>query len=245
MAFPSNPTNLQVATVNNVIYVYNSTKTAWNKLSTVASTITANALVLNSNTQSTSTTTGALVVTGGAALNTGNLYIGGSGGRAITHTGDIVPSANLLYDLGSTTAWYDVYYGKSTQALYADLAENYQADSNYESGTVLIFGGKYEVTLSTVSHDTAVAGVVSEKPAHLMNSSLNGTNVVPLALQGRVPCKVKGPVNKGTVLVSSDIPGVAQAVNLSMFKPGCVIGKSLENIESQDIKMIEVVVGRF
>jgi hypothetical protein len=60
-----------------------------------------------------------------------------------------------------------------------------------------------------------------------------------------VPCKVKGPVNKGTVLVSSYIPGVAEAINLGMFKPGCVIGKSLENIESEDIKTIEVVVGRF
>jgi hypothetical protein len=247
MAFPSNPTNLQVATVNNVIYVYNSTKTAWNKLSTVAGTITANSLVLNSNTQSTSTTTGALQVTGGVGINTGNLYIGGSAGVAIVATGNIIPSANLTStnNLGSDTRWWNNFYGVSTQARYADLAENYQADNNYEPGTVLIFGGCYEVTVTAVSHNIAVAGVVSTNPAHLMNSALRGENVVPLALQGRVPCKVKGPVNKGTVLVSSDIPGVAEAVNLSMFKPGCVIGKSLENIESQDIKMIEVVVGRF
>jgi hypothetical protein len=56
---------------------------------------------------------------------------------------------------------------------------------------------------------------------------------------------VRGPVAKGTVLVTSDTPGVAEAINFSMFRPGCVLGKSLENIESKDIKTIEVVVGRF
>jgi hypothetical protein len=246
MPFPSSPTNLQVATVNNVIYVYNSTKTAWNKLSTVASTITANALVLNSNTQASSTVTGALQVTGGAALNTGNLYIGGSGGTAIVATGNILPSANLIStnNLGSDTRWWNNFYGVSTQARYADLAENYQADNNYNSGTVLVFGGTNEVTVSTVSHDTSVAGVVSENPAHLMNSALRGENVVPVALQGRVPCMVQGPVSKGTLLVSSNIPGVAEACNDLLYRPGCIIGKSLEEIDDDSIKIIEVVVGR-
>jgi hypothetical protein len=243
MPFPSNPINNQVATVNNQIYIYSSSKTAWNK---AVSTITANTLVLNSNAQAISTVTGALQITGGASINTGNLFIGGSGGRAITVTGNIVPSANLTItnNLGSDTLWWNNFYGVSTQARYADLAENYQADENYDSGTILIFGGVNEVTISTRSHDISIAGVVSQNPAHLMNSALRGPNVVPLALQGRVPCKVRGPVSKGTLLVSSDLPGVAEACQESKYRPGCVIGKSLEEINDCVVKIIEVVVGR-
>jgi hypothetical protein len=246
MPFPSSPTNLQQATVNNVIYVYNSTKAAWNKLSTVSSTLTANAIVLNSNTQAFSTTTGAVQVTGGVGINTGNLHIGGSAGVAIVATGNILPSANLIStnNLGSDTRWWNNFYGVSTQARYADLAENYQADNNYEPGTVLIFGGSHEVTISTLSHDISVAGVVSTNPAHLMNSALKGNNVIPLALQGRVPCQVRGPVKKGTLLVTSNIAGVAEACKDTLYKPGCVIGKSLAEILDNSIQLIEIVVGR-
>lgn len=191
-------------------------------------------LIADSGTASTSTTTGALIVRGGAGVS-GNVFTAGW----------IIPTSNVSQNLGTTTSWWNVFYGVSTQARYADLAENYQADGDYEPGTVLVFGGNDEVTISTMSHDTTVAGVVSTNPAHLMNGALDGPNVVPLALQGRVPCLVKGPVNKGTVVVSSDTAGVAEALDITRFQPGCVIGKSLENIPDDSIKLIEVVVGRF
>jgi hypothetical protein len=199
-------------------------------------------LVLNSNAQAISTSTGALQVDGGASITTGNLYIGGSGGRAIVHTGDIVPSANLLYNLGTPTAWYNTFYGKSTQALYADLAETYVADAEYSSGTVVVFGGTEEITVTTTSHDTRVAGVISTDPAYLMNAANPG---LPVALTGRVPCLVQGPVNKGTVLVTSPTPGIAMAIINSMYQPGCVIGKSLDTIKDSSTQLIEIAVGRF
>jgi hypothetical protein len=231
-------------------------------------------LVITSTTTSTSSTTGALVVSGGVGVggalfnggvheSTGNLVAGATtvstsattgalvvrGGTGIAGNvftaGWIVPTSNLSQNLGTTTSWWNVFYGVSTQARYADLAENYQADDNYEPGTVLVFGGDNELTISTQSHDTSVAGVVSTNPAHLMNGALGGPNVVPLALQGRVPCLVKGPVNKGTVVVASSTAGVAEALAITRFQPGCVIGKSLENIPDDSIKLIEVVVGRF
>jgi hypothetical protein len=170
---------------------------------------------------------------------------------AITETGNIsvfgniTPNANVIYDIGSPTSWFNTFYGVSTQARYADLAENYQADDDYEPGAVLVFGGTHEVTISTQSHDTTVAGVVSTSPAHLMNGALQGHNVVALALQGRVPCRVQGPVNKGTVLVSSSIPGTAEAIDYTYYQPGSILGKSLEQIEDNSIRTIEIVVGRF
>jgi hypothetical protein len=126
-------------------------------------------------------------------------------------------------------------------ARYADLAEKYTADSDYAPGTVVVFGGTAEVTVSTVDHDSAVAGVVSTNPAYTMNSECTGVTV---ALQGRVPCQVRGPVDKGAVLVTSTIPGVAQAIDNKKFVPGCVIGKALTAINTDTIETIEVVVGK-
>ena len=120
------------------------------------------------------------------------------------------------------------------------MAENYQADSLYSAGTVLEFGGEFEVTACMDENSTRVAGVVSTNPAHLMNGGLRGSNVVPLALQGRVPCMVVGPVRKGDMMVSA---GYGYAKASSSPSIGTVIGKSLANFDG-DKGVIEVVVGR-
>ena len=141
---------------------------------------------------------------------------------------------------GNVTASY--FVGTATEALYADLAENYVADDTYEPGTVLVFGGSTEVTTTNKTHDTRVAGVVSTNPAYLMNKDSGNTS---LGLTGRLPCLVKGPVDKGTLLVTSTTPGVAQALNDAYYKPGCVIGKSMNTLTDSSIELIEIAVGRF
>jgi hypothetical protein len=105
-----------------------------------------------------------------------------------------------------------------------------------------VFGGDAEVTTTQAKGDRKVAGVVTTNPAHLMNSHLKGDNVVGLALQGRVPCKVLGKVEKGDLLVTSAIPGYAIVDNDP--KVGTVIGKALENKTDTDKGIIEVVVGK-
>jgi hypothetical protein len=162
-----------------------------------------------------------------------------SGNTSIS--GNLIPTANLTYNLGSTTFWYNTFYGVSSQARYADLAEKYASDGDYPEGTVIVFGGTKEVTISTKDHDSAVAGVISTKPAYLMNAHTDGAII---ALTGRVPCAVKGPVNLGDVLVTSDVPGVAQRIDNTKFVPGCVLGKALETITTDEIVTIEVVVGK-
>jgi hypothetical protein len=77
-----------------------------------------------------------------------------------------------------------------------------------------------------------------------MNSAQSGKHVLAIALTGRVPCQVQGPVRKGDVLVSSNIPGVAQRIGMN-WQPGCVLGKAMEAIESVEVQTIEVAVGRF
>ena len=191
------------------------------------------------NTKATSTTTGALQITGGISVATGNLYIGGSGGTAIVHTGHILPSSNLTANLGSSTAWYNTFYGVSTQAQYADLAENYVADDNYEIGTVVVFGGDAEITVTNEFADHRVAGVISANPAYLMNAAVSG---LPVALRGRVLVRVSGPVAKGDLLVTSTTPGYARSVGSDTGFGVRIFAKSLEVNTNNGTNIIEAVI---
>ena len=159
----------------------------------------------------------------------------------LTVSGAIVPNGNLTVNLGSTTAWWNNIYGTAIHSLYADLAENYQGDKAYAPGTVVMFGGSSEVTVADAD-TTAVAGVVSTNPAHLMNGGLTGANVVPVAFTGRVPCQIIGPVKKGDLMVSAGFGYAKASANPSV---GQVIGKALQEVTFAGKAVIEVVVGRF
>lgn len=149
--------------------------------------------------------------------------------------------SGLTYNPSTETLTTTNFAGKATSAQYADLAERYSSDADYAPGTVLVFGGDAEVTQSTQPSDKKLAGVVSTDPAYLMNSAMEGASV---ALMGRVPCKVVGYVEKGDILVTSDVPGTAWAWREESNPPyGTVIGKSLEHKDSRDEGVIEVVVG--
>jgi hypothetical protein len=175
----------------------------------------------------------------------GNITLSPNGSGVVVVTKDIQNGqANGTGNIGSSTTYFNTVFAKATSAQYADLAENYEADADYTPGTVVVFGGLKEITVTDNSHDTAVAGVISTNPSYLMNAGQAGEWILPVALTGRVPCRVQGPVNKGTVLVTGDIPGTAIALDKAKFKPGCVVGKSLEIINSTDIVTIEVAVGR-
>ena len=123
----------------------------------------------------------------------------------------------------------------ATAARYADLAEKYSSDEDYEPGTVVKFGGEAEITASDSEGDPAVVGVISTDPAYMMNNDAEGLFV---ALCGRVPCKVSGPVAKGDLMVSAQ-DGRAKADNNA--QAGRIIGKAIEASEGGDA-VIEVLV---
>jgi hypothetical protein len=165
------------------------------------------------------------------------------GTAGITTPAILNGGANGVGNIGSSTTFFNTIFAKATSAQYADLAEMYVADTDYPTGTVVEFGGEYEITISTQSHSTSVAGIVSTNPSYLMNATQQGEHVLPIALTGRVPCRVQGPVRKGDVLVSSSTPGVAQRIGAN-WQPGCILGKAIEIIETAEIQTIEVAVGR-
>jgi len=194
-----------------------------------------------------------LVVDGSTNLK-GTVTIGDASSDLISVNGrfntNLLPSTDNAINIGQgggtplriNTVHAVTFSGTATTARYADLAEKYLADAAYEPGTVLVLGGDAEVTTTKTKGDKRVAGVVSTNPAYLMNSELEGDNVVEVALAGRVPCKVFGTVAKGDILVASAVPGYAMVDN----NPGVasVLGKAVEEKLDSGKGVIEIVVGR-
>jgi hypothetical protein len=89
----------------------------------------------------------------------------------------------------------NLFDGTATRARYADLAEKYTTDQEYPIGTVMSVGGTAETRAASVS-DLAI-GVISDKPAYLMNSDCEGQAI---GLKGRVPVRVTGSVSKGQAI---------------------------------------------
>jgi hypothetical protein len=177
---------------------------------------------------------GAAITGSSLTVSTGNVSCGN-----IVNT-----NANGVGNIGSSTLFFNTVFAKATSAQYADLAEMYVADAPYSPGTLLDFGGNQEVTATLVSHSIKIAGVVSTNPSYLMNAGQSGEHVVAIALQGRVPAKVKGPVAKGDRLVASSMAGVCQRLDPALYEPGCIVGKSLEDHPGDNVVTMEVAVGR-
>jgi hypothetical protein len=179
---------------------------------------------------------------------TGNFWVDQSAPTSFTTitVGNVVNAgANGVGNIGSAGGYFNTAFIKATSAQYADLAEMYVADQPYSAGTVVEFGGNFEITASTQTHSTRTAGVISTNPSYLMNSAQLGEHVLPVALTGRVPCHVVGTVSKGDRLVASSIAGVATRLNKNLYEPGSIIGKALEDYDSNDVGIIEIAVGRY
>jgi len=157
------------------------------------------------------------------------------------HPNQIGPELGFDYiGTGLTMTQNSKLFGTATRAEYADLAEMYASDQDYAPGTVVRIGGTAEVTQTASPYCQDVFGVVSTDPAYLMNSKTAG---VPVALEGRVPCKVVGKVQKGDRLVSSDIPGVAMVGELDKMQWWNQVGRALESKDTDGEGVIEIVVG--
>jgi len=174
------------------------------------------------------------------AVTAGSYLTGGGTSGGVTLNVDAT-SANTASKVvardGSGNFSAGTITATATQAQYADLAEKYSADEDYEPGTVVVFGGDAEVTACELDADHRVAGVVSTDPAYLMNSDADG---VAIALKGRVPCKVTGYVEKGALIVTSSIKGHGMQANQTM--PGTIIGKAIEAKEDDGEGIIEILV---
>ena len=238
-AFTGALAEITVDTTNGTLRVHDAITAGGSNIATVAY-VTAQIGALSANSISSGTTSVNIPSSGGNVIIT----VGGTGIASFTTAGIINNQANGVGNIGNATGYFNTVFAKATSAQYADLAEMYVADINYPPGTVVEFGGQAEVTQSTASHSTRVAGIVSTNPSYLMNAALTGNHVVAVALVGRVPCRVVGTIVKGDRLVASTTPGVATTLDPAQYQPACIVGKALEAYNSETVGTIEVAVGR-
>ncbi len=128
----------------------------------------------------------------------------------------------------------------------ADIAEDIEC-LDCESGDVVVIDHEHDrqVKKSTQAYDSAVAGVISEKPSLYIGKN-ESKNVKPLALVGQVKCKVtseNGSIKRGSLLVTSSKPGYAMRADLDKIKPGMLIGKALESLEEAEGKVSILITG--
>ena len=190
----------------------------------------------------TGNVTGGNVITGGTITATGNIVAGNlSVNTGTVSVGGILNNnANGVGNIGTTGTRFNTVFALASSAQYADLAEYYLADHAYPAGTIVAFGGTQELTRCDQDHDVTVAGIISDRPAFEMNAGIQGDHPVALALAGRVPCNVQGPVRRGDMLVSAGNGRARAETNPRM---GAVVGKALEDFYGTT-GTIEVVVGR-
>jgi hypothetical protein len=198
---------------------------------------------------------GLVVVTGNITTASGNISGGNILTSGVASAGSLVTSTKLTVNssdgvtaitnggtdsvgnIGENSAKFNTIHavtfsGVSTTAKYADVAEQYLADQEYEPGTVVSIGGVYEITSCGLGDYPA--GVISTDPAYLMNSGL--TAGLPVALLGRVPVRIFGSVIKGQK-VYSDLHGRA-----SKNAGGQLVGISLEDNADEGEKLVECML---
>jgi hypothetical protein len=170
-----------------------------------------------------------------------NLGLGGAGGNT-TFGANLIPTANLTYNLGSTTTWWNNIYGTSIHAQYADVAERFEADTVISPGTVVELGGTKEICAVVEELSENILGVISTKAAYLMNSGAGSDSThPPVAVSGRVPVRVIGPIKKGDRLVSAG-NGLARAGARTEISPWNVIGRALSSKTTAGEGIIEATV---
>jgi hypothetical protein len=182
--------------------------------------------------------------TSGSTINysAGNVGIGTTtpdaklevaGNVNVTGTGNITASGTIE--------------GGNIKAKYQDVAEWVESSQELPPGTVVVLDHtrSNQVIASSQAYDTRVAGVISERPGITLGEG--GNNKVLVATTGRVMLTVdalKGPIQIGDLLVTSDIPGVAmksEAINVGgvqIHRPGTLVGKALEPLAKGQSKIL-------
>ena len=164
-------------------------------------------------------------------------------GRALTvQTTATVLTTGANTTPGTVTGNWTLSAGSRLNATYADLAERFEADTEYDAGTVVELGGDKEITAVQYELSEDVFGVVSATAGYLMNSAAGDDKThPPIAVGGRVQVKVEGKVKKGQRLVSAG-NGIARAAKLGEANSFNVIGRALANKTTDTVGTVEAFV---
>ena len=189
-------------------------------------------------TMAVSTTSNVVVVSTTGITTSGSLTLN-SGAAA---TAIVNGAGNAVGNIGSSTSYFNQVFAVATSALYADVAERFEADEVLDPGTVVELGGAKEITRSRLELSENVFGVISTRPAFTMNGGAGENDTHPaVAMTGRVPVKVTGIINKGDRLVSAG-DGIARAAQPGEATSFNVIGRALVSKSTNDLGTVEAIV---
>jgi len=180
-----------------------------------------------------STTTAALVAyQTNASSDTAALYAKHAGNRtAAVFEGDVIVTGDI-------------------RLTNADCAEDFDivCVEQVEPGTVMVIDQDGALRQSDRAYDKRVAGVISGagnfKPGIVLDKQNSSNNRMPIALLGKVYCKVDaqyGAVEMGDLLTTSPTPGYAMKAGDPLKAFGCVIGKALRPL-SEGEGLIPILV---
>ena len=170
-------------------------------------------------------------------IDTTTVYANVVSVQSIAKTG-----SNGVGNIGSSGSYFNQVFATATTALYADVAERFEADALLEPGTVVELGGIKEITKANHDLSENVFGVISTRPAYTMNGGAGEDDTHPrVAMTGRVPVKVTGYVKKGDRLVSAG-SGQARAAQPGEATAFNVIGRSLVDKPTPEPGTIEAIV---
>jgi hypothetical protein len=174
------------------------------------------------------------------------IYAGAGGGAwtALRATGTNDPTALSSTDATLVDIRCRIVNATATSAQYADIAERFAADAPMTEGAVVMLGGAQEITETSEDLSEQVFGVISSKPAYMMNSGAGNNESHPfVAMTGRTHVRVIGAVNKGDRIVSSSVKGTARAAKTGeSINPFHVIGRALEGKSDTGIGMVNCFV---
>jgi hypothetical protein len=239
--------DLTIASANSAVSLTNNTTDSALDFYVNKGGVNTKAIGINGATGATSITGN--LSAGAAATVTGNLTVAGySNLQGITVVSNsVLPSANATINIGSTTSRFANVFatnlvGTAITANYADLAERFEADVPMVPGTVVELGGAKEITAAVQELSEAVFGVISTLPGFLLNGAA-GTNAThpAVAVNGRVPVRVIGRVNKGDRLVSAG-SGLARAANRNEITAFNVLGRALADKTTDGEGTVEAIV---
>ena len=135
----------------------------------------------------------------------------------------------------------DVEVSGDIRLMNADCAEDFDIScaEQIDPGSVMVIDQEGALRRSDQAYDRRVAGVVSGagdcRPGIILGRQQVHDNKVPVALVGKVYCKVDAgysPVVVGDLLTTSPTPGCAMKAEDHVKAFGAVIGKALRSLKA-------------
>lgn len=132
--------------------------------------------------------------------------------KKITFTKEVVATKNITMTNGAELI------GTAMRARYADLAEWYSSNMEYDAGTLVQVESNPDCNFDLVIYDPndeiGCFGIVSDKPGYILNENLETEySKILIALNGQTPVKIDGSCYKGDLIYPSPTKiGMATAV---------------------------------